>query len=113
MTASFVRCAGLLLLLPAFWGAPARADGDEAVGGRPREGATGRSAATGAFLPFTSSATRNGSAAAGVGVGGYDSTRRTGIFEAEAEVAIVGGLSLRGGAVYSGDRNTLRPSFGA
>jgi hypothetical protein len=113
MKASFAPCAGLLLVLHAFWGTPARADGDEAVGGGPREGATTRSAATGVFLPFTSAATRNGPAATAVGFGGHDGTRSSGIFEAVGEVAIVAGLSLRGGAVYSGDRNTLRPSFGA
>jgi hypothetical protein len=72
------------------------------------------SAATaGAFLPFTQSAALDHQRAYVTSVGGYDSARATGSFEAAAEVRLWGPLAVRGGAVYTVDGRTLRPSFGA
>jgi hypothetical protein len=70
------------------------------------------SAASGTFLAFTHSASLESQRAYGVGVGGYDSARSTGLFEATAEVRVWGPIALRGGAVYTSGDERLRPSFG-
>jgi hypothetical protein len=64
-------------------------------------------------LPFTSGATLEHQRAVGAAFGGYDTTRKTALFEAAAEARLWRGLSLRGGASYSASSDTLRPSFGA
>jgi hypothetical protein len=72
-----------------------------------------RAACSGALLPFTSGATLGQQSATGAAFGGYDSTRKSGLFEAAAEARVWRGLSLRGGALYTSSTDTFRPSFGA
>src|SRR5690348_8668636 len=74
---------------------------------------TGQSAGAGAFLPFTLSAAIDKQTALGSAVGGYDGAHKAGVFEAAAEVRLLGPVSLRGGAVYSDPTARLRPSLGA
>jgi hypothetical protein len=100
--------------------AAARAGGSEASGGRNEEelgglgaGATAGTAARGAFLPFSQGASVEAQRAYAVGFGGYDGARRSGAFEAAAELRLWGPIALRGGAVYAGGTRTVRPSFGA
>ncbi|HXU81604.1 MAG TPA: hypothetical protein VN914_09415 [Polyangia bacterium] len=90
----------------------ASAQGDGATD-RPPAASLPRSAGSGGLLAFTSGASVEGQRAIGSAFGGYDSTRKSGLFEAAAEARIWKGLSLRGGALYSGSSDTLRPSFGA
>jgi hypothetical protein len=71
------------------------------------------SAAAGTFLPLTHAAAIDTQRAYGMGIGGYDSARSSGLFEATAEVRVWGPLALRGGAVYTSGDERLRPSFGA
>jgi hypothetical protein len=102
-----ITLATLALLAPA-----ARAQGsDDGVGPRPTT--TGTSAAAGAFLPFTLSAAIDRQGALGSAVGGYDGGHKAGVFEAAAEVRVFGPVALRGGAVYSGAGDRMRPSLGA
>ena len=89
------------------------AEGADLVEGRAQAQSVSRSAGSGALLPFTSGATLEDQRATGVAFGGYDSTRKSGLFEAAAEARIWKGLSLRGGALYTSSTDTLRPSFGA
>jgi len=70
-------------------------------------------ASVGTFLPFSYSPSVESQRAYAISLGGYDSARKTGSFEAAAEVRVWGPISVRGGAVYSGATETMRPSFGA
>jgi hypothetical protein len=97
-----------LCVAPLLWGGAARAADDVAAPARVEA-----SAAAGTFLAFTHAASLETQRAYGVGVGGYDSARGTGLFEATAEVRLWGPLALRGGAVYTSGDDRLRPSFGA
>jgi hypothetical protein len=99
-------CATLVLLAGVARAAPADADAPAA----PRVEAT---AARGSFLPLTHAASLDGQSAIATASGGYDGGRRAALFEATAEVRLWGPLAVRGGAVYTGDDRTLRPSFGA
>ena len=92
---------------------PAARAADEGAGETSRAPSTTRAADTGTLLPFTNAATLEGQRAVGAAFGGYDSTRKSGLFEAAAEVRLWQGLSLRGGALYTSSTDTLRPSFGA
>jgi hypothetical protein len=103
--------SGLLLAL-APWSS-ARADGDGVTADEVAPPSVARSAGTGALLPFSNGATLDGQRAVGAAFGGYDSARASGLFEAATEVRLWQGLSLRGGAVYTGGTSRLRPSFGA
>jgi len=112
---------GLVLFGTVIFGhaARARADGpaqpadadDTATGAQhaPLDGA----ATAGAFLPFTQTAALDRQRAYASSVGGYDSARGTGSFEANAEVRLWGPIAVRGGAVYTVSGRQLRPSFGA
>jgi hypothetical protein len=91
----------------------ARAEGDGVPEDRAQPPSVSRSAGTGALLPFTNGATLEQQRATGTAFGGYDSARKSGLFEAAAEARIWKGLSLRGGALYTSSTDTLRPSFGA
>jgi hypothetical protein len=71
------------------------------------------SVAAGRFLSLTQPAALAGPRAYAVGTAGYDSARRASLFEAAAEVHVFGPVALRGGAVYTGGDQRLRPSFGA
>ena len=105
------RFVVLSALLMASGARIARAEGDGVE--RSSAPAVTRSAATGSLLPFTSAATLDGQRAVGAAFGGYDSTRKSGLFEASAEARLWRGLTLRGGALYTASTDTLRPSFGA
>jgi hypothetical protein len=74
---------------------------------------TRATASLGAFLPFSQPAVLDQQRAYALGLGGYDSARHTGTFEAATEVRVWGPIALRGGAVYTNGDRTLRPSFGA
>jgi hypothetical protein len=67
----------------------------------------------GVFLPFSQPAGIEKKGAYAVGLAGYDTAQRTGSFEAATEVRLWGPLAVRGGAVYTNEDRTLRPSFGA
>jgi hypothetical protein len=101
-------CATLLLALAGV----ARAAPDDGAAAPP-PARVERTAATGGFLPLTQTASLDGQSAIGMATGGYDGSRRAGLFEAAAEVRLWGPLAVRGGAVYTGDDRRLRPSFGA
>jgi hypothetical protein len=97
----------LPLLVIAF---PAAAEETEApsVSG----GAVRQSAGSANLLSLTHGAALQGKAQA-FGLGGYDTARKAGVFEANAEVRIWGPISVRGGAVHTTGSDTLRPTFGA
>jgi len=99
-------------LLTTSWSAVARAQ-DEGVPEGGRHERVSAATGAGAFLPLASAATMDQQRATAAVFGGYDSTRKTGLFEAAAEVRIWRGLSLRGGGLYTASSDTLRPSFGA
>ena len=65
----------------------------------------------GDFLPFGQPAHMN---ALGyeASTGGYDSTRRTGLFDTNLEARILGPLALRLGSSYSPETQRMRPSVG-
>jgi hypothetical protein len=71
------------------------------------------SASNGGFLPVSHSASVGDQGALATASGGYDGARRNGLFEATAEVHVWGPIAVRGGAVYTGSDNRLRPTFGA
>jgi hypothetical protein len=66
---------------------------------------------SGTFLPFGLPAHMNKLGYA-VSSGGYDSTRRTGIFGTDLEARILGPVALRLGTEYSPDTARMRPSVG-
>lgn len=111
---SFRLIAGVLLAGTLCAAADARAQ----EGGIDREGSstagdpTAQSASDGSFLPFTQAASIDRQRAYALGVTGYDSARRSGTFEAAAEVRVWGPIAIRGGAVYTNGDRVLRPSFG-
>jgi hypothetical protein len=102
-----------LLASPALLASAARAEDSGAPTVSDHSARTRNAAATGAFLPLTIAATTDARAAVASGVGGYDSARGAGVFEAAVEAHLFGPVTLRGGAVYSGAGDRLRPSFGA
>jgi len=71
-----------------------------------------RAAAGGSFLPLTQAASIDRQRAYAVGFSGYDSARKTGMFEAATEVRLWGPIAVRGGAVYTNGDRVMRPSFG-
>jgi hypothetical protein len=74
---------------------------------------TRATAGTGSFLSFSLAADVESSRAYAVGLGGYDTARNAGTFEASTEARLWGPLALRAGAVYSNEMRSLRPSVGA
>jgi len=89
-------------------GVLAQASDDEAVLERPATEAASRE---GAFLPLTLGSRLPGRAWA-FGWGGYDSAAARPVAEAGAEVRLWRGLSVRGGAAYTGASDRLRPTVG-
>src|SRR2546426_217670 len=67
----------------------------------------------GAFLPTALSGRVGRDQVQVYGYGGYDSAAATGRFEATTEVRLFGPIALRGGAVYTSNGNTLKPTIGA
>jgi len=102
-------CATAVLWLLA---APAARAQDAAEPAAASAHTTARAAAQGSLLSFAQGAAATPQAAHAVCTGGYDSARRSGMAEANAEVQVWGPLSVRGGAVYGAADGTLRPTFG-
>jgi hypothetical protein len=71
-----------------------------------------RSAEAGMLLPFSVSPRTDSQRGIVRALGGYDSARKRGQFEAIADVTIIGPLALRVGALYGQQRDTFRPSVG-
>jgi hypothetical protein len=99
----------IILLSSLLAASAARAQTDDSVS---QSLTTRQSASAGRLLVHTHPAALDGQAALVSALGGYDSARRTGLFEAAAEVRVWGLLSVRGGAVYTSGDGRLRPSFG-
>ncbi len=90
------------------------ADDDDTSAPAPSfETSTRAAAGVAAFAPFSQSPSIEGRHAIITGLGGYDSSKHESSFEAATEVVLWGPIALRGGAVYTHDNNTLKPSFGA
>jgi len=70
-------------------------------------------AQAGLLLPLALTPRVGDVAAIGMGLGGYDSARRTGIATAAVEARIWGPIALRAGAAYSASRDGARPTVGA
>jgi hypothetical protein len=109
-TSTFIAACAILIALAGT--ARAAGDGVDAPGS-PAAARVERTAASGNFLLLTQGAALDGQGGHATASGGYDGSRRAGLFEAAAEVRLWGPVVLRGGAVYTGDDRTLRPSFGA
>jgi hypothetical protein len=110
-----VTIALSLALLGALGGSPAAAaepEGDVRFDASSADDQTRSTAAAGAFLPFSQAALVEGQRAYAFGLGGYDTARETGTFEASTEVRVWGPLALRAGAVYTSASQTLRPTVG-
>jgi len=107
-----VTGAVLLVAPPRAWAdaGPPEVEGRTAA---PLAGPIRAASGTGVFLPFSQAAAIEGQRAYAVGLAGYDSARKTGTFEASAEVRLFGPVAVRGGAVYTSGDRALRPSFGA
>jgi hypothetical protein len=103
-----------LLFALAFLNAPARAQSpasDQAqVGLVAHDAAT--TAEAGNFLPTTIAPRTDSQTGYVRALGGYDSARRSGQFEALADVTVIGPLAARVGVLYSQRPNSLRPSVG-
>jgi len=93
--------------------ASARADGTIDADNAPQADAAAV-ARSGLFLRGMQAAGPNRASAAALSFGGYDSARRTPVFEAAAEVALARRLSVRAGASYlpgeHDDRGSVRPN---
>jgi hypothetical protein len=107
ITRALLTCLPLVVLAGRAQGADS---GDE--GARPRA-RVDTSAAAGSFLAFTHPAALDSQDGYATGMAGYDSARKSGLYEAAAEVRLWGPLSIRGGALYGQTNQRLRPSFGA
>jgi hypothetical protein len=90
--------------------APARAAGDATDDdGAARTVEAGAGIGAGAFLPWSMAARADSQRALAFMQGGYDSARKGALFQATAEVALFGRVSLRGGSTYLGPTGILRP----
>ena len=65
------------------------------------------------LLPFTISPRTDSQRAVVRALGGYDSARRSALFEALADVTVIGPLALRVGALYTQRPDSFRPTLGA
>jgi hypothetical protein len=92
--------------------AAARAGGDEGGNGDRPPPEARRSAATGAFLPFTMSARSDAQRALVHMQGGYDGARDGVVFGSVVEAQLLGPVSLRAGGSYLGPTGRLRPDVG-
>jgi hypothetical protein len=104
-----VLVAGLLASAPGF----AQVDDEGGAPAGSPAASVQKNAATGSFLSLTHPGAVAKKGAFGAATGGYDGARSSGTFEANAEVGIWGPISVRGGAIYSGDSRRVRPSVGA
>ena len=75
--------------------------------------ATEKAQNSGAFLPQTLAARLNAGRAFVSVNGGFDGARNQPIMSAVTEVQLWGPIALRGGAEYSANRETMRPTIGA
>jgi hypothetical protein len=108
LTAALALCAAAL--------SPVAAGAEPQDAAPPGEGAAadaGRSARTGAFLPFTMSARSDTQRALVSMQGGYDTARAGPVFQSVVEAQVAGPLSLRAGGSYLGPSGQLRPDVGA
>ena len=71
-----------------------------------------RSAASGAFLPWTMAARSDSQRALVFGQGGYDGAWRGAVFQTTLEAQVVGRVSVRAGGSYIGPSGTFRPEAG-
>ena len=71
-----------------------------------------RSAASGAFLPWTMAARSDSQRALVFGQGGYDGAWRGAVFQTTLEAQVLGRLSVRAGGSYIGPAGTFRPEAG-
>src|SRR2546421_284775 len=97
MTSHALRLIALCVLLGLPAGRATATPADEAEAPRPK---VASSASVGSFLAFTHPAALDRQGAYATGMGGYDSARGSGLYEAAAEVRLWGPLSLRGGALH-------------
>jgi hypothetical protein len=105
--------AGVALALGLCLPGPARAEASEnETPPGPRSGDVAASAGRGNFLFLSHAAAVGGQAGFASAGGGYDAARSSALFEATAEARVWGPLAVRGGAVYTGNDQRLRPSFG-
>jgi len=107
-------CTGILAVMAVGSPAPARAQGAPPDGpGVAATTPTVQAMADGSFAPLTMPARVGSTAAFAWGLGGYDTARQAGLFDAIAEVRLWGPIALRGGATYSNGTDRLRPNVGA
>jgi len=78
----------------------------------PSRSPAAESASSGRFLAFALPAASGSQRAFALGLAGFDGARRTGSFEAAAEVTPWGPVSIRGAAVYASGDGRVRPSIG-
>lgn len=102
----------LLVALALALAAPAVAHADPVDGDGPEAPpvTAERTAATGAFMPYSAPANILSQRAYLTMQGGYDGARGGAVLDATVQANIVGPLSLRGGAAYVGPNGTFRPS---
>jgi hypothetical protein len=89
----------------------ARAADDE-VEPLPEATASEKSAASGAFLPWTMGARSDAQRALVHVQGGYDSAEKGAVFQTVLEAQVLGRLSVRGGGSYLGPSGQFRPEAG-
>jgi len=98
---------GLAACLAASSQARAQSDSDEQDAPPPPSASAAVGA--GSFAPFTMGARSDTQRALGFFLGGYDSARRGGVFQAGAEAQLWDRVTVRGGGSYLGPAGTLRP----
>lgn len=76
-------------------------------------GVAAASSEAGMFLPFTITARTDSQTGIVRVLGGYDSARRGGQFEALADITVIGPLALRVGTIYTAQPDAFRPTIGA
>jgi len=89
----------------------AQADEDEPAS-PPAAGVSDRSAASGAFLPWTMGARSDAQRAFVYGQGGYSGVERGAVFQTVVEAQLLGRLSFRAGGSYLGPSGQFRPEAG-
>jgi hypothetical protein len=105
--------ASVVAVLVLAGAARAAADDDDATESTTGPAVTRAAASAAAFTPFAQAASLEGRRAVVAGLGGYDSSRKTGSFEAATEVRLWGPIAVHAGAIYTDAGRSLKPSFGA
>src|SRR4051794_28736170 len=91
---------GLVVCLVAWSSARAQSDSDDQEAMPPASASAAVGAGT--FSPFTMGARSDTQRALGFFLGGYDSARGGGVFQAGAEAQLWGRVTVRGGGSYLG-----------